>query len=67
MAQKFLNDPQIRATFHHVGREGMTQGMRRRMIRQSLPLAPCPHGTLGNGGVQPPAPDPHEKRFIFCR
>ncbi len=32
MAQEFLNDPQIGATFKKVGGEGMTQCMRRRVL-----------------------------------
>ena len=55
MSEKLLNRPKIRPAGEQMGREGMAQRMRRRVLGQPLAAAEITQGTLGNTWVEPSA------------
>ena len=64
MAEQFLHGAHIRAVLQHVRGEGVTQGVRRQMLRQSGAFADLVENPRRLPPVEPLASVAHEKGFF---
>lgn len=67
MAEQFLHGAHIRAVLQHVRGEGVTQGVRRQMLRQSGAFADLVENPRRLPPVEPLASVAHEKGFFGGR